>query len=104
MSDPWQANLFHPPVRPVAAPSAPEQVHHLARVTGRIGESVIEFCRARVGGTFRAAELAEHVQRQAGGAPASADRVMRQLKAQGHLDITLVDRAGSLYRVIGVRA
>ncbi len=103
MTDPWQANLFTPPVRPVAGPRAPEQARELARVTGRIGESVLAFCRARVGGTFRAAELAAHVQADAGGAPASADRVLRQLRAQGFIDVQLEDRAGSLYRVAGVR-
>lgn len=104
MSEPWQANLFTPPVRPQAAPRAAEQPRELARVTSRIGESVLAFCRGRVGQTFRAAELAQHVMHECGGAPASADRVMRQLKAQGFVDVSVVDRAGSLYRVLGVRS
>lgn len=98
-SEPFQFSLLHPPVRPSVAPKAPEQSQQLARVTGRIGEAVLSFCRSREGDTFRAAELAAYVLDQAGGAPASADRVLRQLRAQGHLDVELVDRAGSLYRV-----
>lgn len=96
---PFQFSLLSPPQRPVAAPSAPEQTRQLARVTGRIGESVLAFCRARVGQTFRAAELASFVMQDCGGAPASADRVLRQLRAQGFVDVQVVDRAGSLYRV-----
>ena len=92
---PFQFSLLSPPPRPVAAPSA----RQLARVTGRIGESVLAFCRARVGQNFRAAELAAFVMQDCGGAPASADRVMRQLRAQGFIDVEVVDRAGSLYAV-----
>ena len=87
------------PSRPVAGPRAPEQARQLARVTGRIAESVVAFVKSREGGTFRAAELAKYVMDACGGAPASADRVMRQLKAQGFIDVQVVDRAGSLYRV-----
>lgn len=62
------------------------------------------FCRSRVGKTFRAADLAAHVQAECGGAPASADRVMRQLKAQGLIDVSVVDRSSSLYRVLAAAA
>ena len=98
-----QFSLFGKPIAPVAGPRAPEQAQQLARVSGRIGECVVAFCRSRVGSTFRAAELAQYVQEACGGAPASADRVMRQLRAQGYLDVQLEDRAGSLYRVVQVR-
>jgi hypothetical protein len=81
------------------APQAPEQTRELARVTGRIAESVLLFLRRRQGQTFRAADLAAFVMADCGGAPASADRVMRQLRAQGYIDVQVVDRAGSLYRV-----
>ena len=87
------------PQAPVAAPRAPEQAKQLARVTGRIGESVMLFLSRRVGQTFRAADLASFVMADCGGAPASADRVMRQLRAQGFIDVQVVDRSGSLYRV-----
>ena len=99
--DPFQPSLFDAS-RPVASPRAPEQARHLARVTGRIGGSVLAFCRGRVGQSFRAADLAAFVMSDCGGAPASADRVLRQLRAQGFLDVQLEDRAGSLYRVVGV--
>lgn len=88
------------PSRPVVSPRAPEQTKQLARVTSRIGGSVLAFCRAREGSTFRAADLAAFVMQDCGGAPASADRVMRQLRAQGFIDVQVVDRAGSLYRVV----
>lgn len=89
-----------PPRPPVPPPSPHEQEVQLARVTSKIGQAVLRFCRGRVGQTFRAAELAQHVMAECGGAPASADRVMRQLKAQGFIDVSVVDRAGSLYRVL----
>lgn len=97
-----QFSLFVPPVRPQAAPAASPQAKNLARVTGRIGSSVLRFCRARVGKTFHAADLAGFVSADCGGAPGSGDRVMRQLRLQGVVDVELVDRAASLYRVVGV--
>jgi hypothetical protein len=88
----------------VVSPKAPEQPRQLARVTGRIGESVMLFLSRRQGQTFRAADLAAFVMADCGGAPASADRVMRQLRAQGYIDVQVVDRAGSLYRVAAAGA
>lgn len=88
------------PARPsVPPPSAHEQEQQLQRVTGRIGASVLRFCRSRIGSTFTAADLAGHVVSECGGAPGSADRVMRDLRRKGLVDVELVDRAASLYRI-----
>jgi hypothetical protein len=86
------------------APTASVQSRELARVSGRIAESVLLFLRRRQKQTFRAADLAAFVMADSGGAPASADRVLRQLRAQGHVDVEVVDRAASLYRVNHVGA
>jgi hypothetical protein len=72
---------------------------NLARVTGAIGPAVLAFCRARLSGTFRAAELHAAVPFAA---PASADRVLRDLRRRGHVLYRVVDRAASLYQVEGV--
>lgn len=100
MSDGQMSLLGWTPPRPAAA--APEQPRQLARVTGRIGETVLAFCRAHVGHQFHASELSTYVMAHCGGAPASADRVLRQLRREGYVQVELVDRAGSLYRVVGV--
>ena len=88
---------------PEVAPRATEQNRELARVSGRVAESVIAFCQLRLGQTFFVSELASYVMARCGGAPASADRVLRQLRAQGYIDAPCVDRSSSLYRVVGVR-
>lgn len=89
---------------PAPAPKASEQDRQLARVEGKIAESIIEFLRRRLAGApeFHGAELAAHVQRECGGAPASAERIMRKLRSTGQVQVELVSRAGSLYRVLGV--
>ena len=82
-----------------------ESVNHpeLQRVSGRIAQSVITFCRLHEGSTFRGSELSEYVTARCGGSPSSSDRVMRQLRSEGAVDVELVSRAGSLFRVKAVR-
>lgn len=82
-----------------------ESVQHpeLQRVSGRIAQSVVAFCLTRVGGTFFGSELASYCMARCGGSPSSADRILRQLRAEGRIDVELVSRPDSLYRVNGVR-
>lgn len=85
---------------PVVAPKASEQSKQLGRVSGRIAESVLAFCKLHSGEVFRSAELSDYVVARCGGAPASADRVLRMLRKAGHVDVACIDRASSLYRVV----
>lgn len=82
-----------------------ESVQHpeLQRVSGRIAQSVIAFCRLHAGETFHGSELSAYVTARCGGSPSSADRILRMLRASGQVDVTLEDRSRSLYRVKGVR-
>lgn len=87
---------------PVLAPHASEQSRQLARVEGRIAEWVISFCMEYVGRQFYASELAGFVAEQSGGSPESGMRVLRALRRTGQVDVELVSRTQSLYRVVGV--
>jgi len=75
----------------------------LERVEASIGGIVHAFLQGRLSSgdpTFRAVELRDVVARSTTtSAPASADRVLRELRLKGVVDYTVVDRAGSLYRV-----
>lgn len=80
------------------------QERELARVSGRIAESVLAFCRARVGQEFVGAQLLAHVEADVGHvAPDSPGRVLRALAKAGQVTCVLVSRSGSRYRVEGVR-
>jgi hypothetical protein len=83
---------------PAVAPKASEQSQQLARVEGRQGAAILAWCRARFAEgrpLFHLADLEAAVQ----GTPGSAGRVMRQLRAKGHLEVTNIDRASSLYNI-----
>jgi hypothetical protein len=88
------------PPRP--APDATVQDQELARVEGKLGAFILDWCRAHlVAGEprFHLAELAEDVECQFGGAPDSASRILRQLRARGHIAYRVVDRRASLYEL-----
>ena len=84
---------------PVLAPHASEQSRQLARVEGRIAEMVIAFCEEYAGREFYASELSGFITEQCGGSPESGMRVMRALRRAGQVDVALVSRSASLYRV-----
>lgn len=76
------------------------QSANLSRVTARIGESILEFAKSRVGSRFHAGDLHAHVEQATGKcAPASADRVLRSLRQKGLVDYTVISRSDSLYRM-----
>ena len=75
-----------------------EQAENLERVSSRIGRAIVNFCREHR--QFHADELRRAVVRETGiAAPASADRILRQLRQQGKLDYVVIDRRGSFYEV-----
>ena len=82
------------------AMSESEQDEHIKRVTSKIGRAIIDFCRP--GREFRADELRNYVSAHCKVAPASADRILRDLRAQKMLNYEILNRRQSLYRVIPV--
>ena len=91
---------------PQPSPRASEQGRELARVERRgVALAVLQFLRTRVGenrGDFYGCDLAAYVLARCGGSPSSADRVLRALRAEGVIDVELVSRSASLYRVVRV--
>ena len=80
-----------------------EQRQQLDRVSSRIGAAALEFCQANR--QFHAGELHQHVERATGvSAPASADRILRNLRQRGVIEYRVVSRRESLYEVTSVRA
>lgn len=78
-----------------------EQEENKTRVRDRIGKLIREFyyMRRNVGGEFRAEELRTYVlSRDRTIAPASPDRILRDLRQSGELDYEVLNRRASLYR------
>jgi hypothetical protein len=73
---------------------------HLERVAGRLGDAVRAFFAGkRNGERFHLDDLEAFVGERMGGAPGSASRVMRALRARGVVAYRLVRRCESLYEV-----
>jgi hypothetical protein len=71
------------------------------RVSLRIAGAVIEFCRQNE--LFHADELRAWVIRETGiAAPASADRILRQLRQRHVIDYVVLSRRESLYQTLRV--
>jgi len=71
------------------------------RVRSRIKAAILAFTSKRV--VFRADELRAFVAQRCGAtAPASADRILRDLRQRGTLKYVVVSRRRSLYRVLPV--
>lgn len=94
------------------APSAPslfdtEQRDEITRVTSVIGNTILRFLRVRLAAghvEFHADDLrryiAEHLTEAT--APASADRILRELRQRGRCAYEVVNRHQSLYRIVSV--
>ena len=70
------------------------------RVRSRIGSLILQFCRLNP--TFHMEELRQFVVSSIGLehiAPASTDRILRQLRQEGHLHYRVLSRRQSLYKV-----
>lgn len=74
-----------------------DQPAQLARVSGRIAKHVQAFMASKAGQQFHMAELLAYVTEHAGCAPASPDRILRDLRQRGLVRYSVVDRAASLY-------
>ena len=75
-----------------------EQREHLERVTARIADAILSFAAAHAGEQWHVEALRRHVERVVGlVAPASADRVLRQLRVDRRLNYRVVSRRASLY-------
>jgi hypothetical protein len=83
-----------------------EQAANLVRVRAQIAPAILDFCRALWGSggrQFRMQELHGYVRgRHPCTAPASADRILRQLKREGKVLYRVVNRRASLYELIQV--
>lgn len=76
---------------------------HLAAVRQRIAPAIFGFCWANRGCEFHADDLRQHVAQATGGAaPASADRVLRDLRQRGVINYEVVSRKDSRYRIVSV--
>lgn len=94
-----QGTLFDPH-REELTPVATEQQRQIERVASNIAETVLDFLWKRgSGNTFRMTELHEYVKACHPTAPASADRILRDLRAKGRVRYAVVSRAQSLYRI-----
>lgn len=84
------------------APKRPDG--EFARVRSAIGSAIEAWLRERgVGSTFHAGELRAHVAAVCGErAPASADRILRALRADGVVHYEVLSRRDSLYRLTWV--
>lgn len=72
---------------------------NLERVSARIASVVLQFCRERE--TFHADDLRRAVIRETGiAAPASADRILRDLRQKRQVIYRCLSRSESLYEVL----
>ena len=72
------------------------------RVRDRLRPVVLEFCRLHLFDTFRMQELNDFVRARSVGAPESAGRILRMLRADGIIDCDVVSRSQSLYIIRAV--
>ncbi len=81
-----------------------QQTANLDRVRSKIGLAVLAFAKARLETQpeFVITELYKFVADGFSIAPASADRILRDLRQNGQLDYTIVNRRQSRYKVLSV--
>ena len=78
-----------------------EQQTQLRRVTGNIADLILAFFEGyQVGEMFHAEDLFKFVAARCDVAPASVDRVMRDMRRRGWVNYEVVNRSASLYRKI----
>lgn len=83
-----------------------EQPHELARVSGKTAGAILKFLRRRLNAgfpEFHADDLRGAVAAELVTAPASCDRILRDLRKAGVVCYEVVNRRASLYRVKTVR-
>lgn len=100
-----QPSLFDQPTQVIAnQPKQTEQAKQLERVKGSIADVILDFFKSKkVGDHFFASDLHAFVGSRASIAPASADRVMRDLRQAGTIGYTVVSRSNSEYQVDSIK-
>jgi len=79
-----------------------QQHEHLDRVTSRIGGLVLAFVRLRWSRgepCFHMRDLHDYIFQATQIAPASPDRILRQLRQAGQFDYRVLDRRASFYEI-----
>ena len=87
---------------PQPSPRASEQGRELARVEGRIAESIIAWCRKHEGSDFHLSAMTADVMAETLCAPDSPRRVLQQLRDSGQVQVDCLKRGRSYYRVVRV--
>jgi hypothetical protein len=87
---------------PVSSPSAPEQSVQLARVEKGLAVPILAWCRAHAGQDFSLNQITSAITGHHACAPDSVRRILLQLRHSGHVEVELLDRSRSLYRLGGV--
>lgn len=81
------------------------QTAELSRVTNNIRGHIIAFAKERLTWgqpQFRMPELHDYIRKNARIAPASPDRVLRQLRKEGKVNYRVVSLAASQYELLAV--
>jgi hypothetical protein len=90
------------PAAPQAAEPSRQEVE-LQRVKMKTSDWIKQFFDAhQLGEQFHAEDLHNFVRDKANIAPASADRIMRDMKQSGEINYEVVNRSQSLYRKLAV--
>lgn len=78
-----------------------DQKEQLNRVRSKVALAILEFFGTlQHGDTFHAQQLRDHVASLVPVAPASPDRILRDMRQRGELDYEIVNRRESLYRKV----
>lgn len=79
-----------------------EQRENIERVRLKIGSSVVRFVKfVGINNTFHADDLRDWVVVETHVAPASSDRILRDLRQKNLINYKVIDRRKSLYKVLG---
>lgn len=78
------------------------QSEQLKRVKSKIAPAILEFCRQHLLAQFHMADLVRFVALACPAAPDSASRILRDLRASGEVEYTVLSRKDSLYFVAKV--
>ena len=84
-------------------PELSQQTENLQRVGQKIGAAIMTFYEADPDAAFHADDLRDSVRDQCGKvAPASSDRVLRDLRKKGEINYEVTNRRKSLYQFLPV--
>jgi hypothetical protein len=84
-------------------PAHSPQTKNLQRVSQRIGVAILAFYEADPDAAFHADDLRDSVREQCGKvAPASSDRVLRDLRKKRKINYEVTNRRQSLYQFLPI--